>query len=266
MEWPLTSSTAQSHELATLAAQKGVRTVVCLQGRLSPPFLKIKELIESGMIGKVLSSFATAAGGTNSVDSVPESLKYFLDRKVGGNMLVINLGHMIDSMLNVLGPMEDMKPKLSLQRPVNKVLSSTGETLGSVKSDVPDLVDIQGALKEHAGAPISVMLRRGQPFKDTPGFVWSIMGENAEIRMEADAPATAVWDTGAKIMVQATGTQDVENIEWKSPMAERGLQGPPKNIGNLYEAYADGTGGWPDFQQAVERHKMLDEVYGDWSA
>lgn len=76
-----------------MVRHKRVRAMVGLQGRVSPVVLKIKSLLEQGIIGKVLSSSITAAGGTRSRDSVPVGLKYFTERHVGGNLVTIGFGH-----------------------------------------------------------------------------------------------------------------------------------------------------------------------------
>ena len=58
-EWPLGRTTAEAEELATLARAKGVQTAVGLQSRVSPALLYIKEQIEAGYVGEVLSCHVT---------------------------------------------------------------------------------------------------------------------------------------------------------------------------------------------------------------
>src|SRR5215217_6915093 len=57
-EWPLGRNTAEAEELAALARSKGVQTVVGLQSRVSPALSYMKELIEEGFAGEVLSCHA----------------------------------------------------------------------------------------------------------------------------------------------------------------------------------------------------------------
>jgi len=52
---PLARTTAEAEELAALARAKGVQTVVGLQSRVSPALLYMKEQIEAGYVGEVLS-------------------------------------------------------------------------------------------------------------------------------------------------------------------------------------------------------------------
>lgn len=93
VEWPLAQDITHVRELAALAKEKGVRSVIGLQGRLAPPVSKIKELIASGRIGKVLSVDVRAYGGTNSRDTIPKGIDYFLRREVGGNVYTIGFAH-----------------------------------------------------------------------------------------------------------------------------------------------------------------------------
>ena len=93
VEWPLAQGLKHAEELRNLAKEKGCRTMVGLQCRESPIILKVKSLVEQGKIGKVLSSSIIAAGGTNDRNILPASLKYFTDKRVGGNILTIYIGH-----------------------------------------------------------------------------------------------------------------------------------------------------------------------------
>src|SRR5215216_5359339 len=54
-EWPLGRTTAEAEELAALARSKGVITAVGLQSRVSPTLMFMKEQIEAGYVGEVLS-------------------------------------------------------------------------------------------------------------------------------------------------------------------------------------------------------------------
>lgn len=93
MEWPLTHDVQLTRELTGLAAEKGVRTVVGLQGHVTPVVLRIKALLEEGSLGKVLSSEVRAYGGTIDREAIASGLSYFADRKFGGNVFMIGFAH-----------------------------------------------------------------------------------------------------------------------------------------------------------------------------
>lgn len=92
-EWPLASNMDQVRDLVDLAREKGVRTMIGTQGRASPVVLKIRELLQQGRIGKVLSSEVRAAGGSNDRLAFSEFMDYFTQRSVSGNFVTIGCGH-----------------------------------------------------------------------------------------------------------------------------------------------------------------------------
>jgi predicted dehydrogenase len=92
-EWPLAQDLEHVRDLAMLAREKQVRTMVGLQGRLAPIVRRLRELLEDGRIGKVVSAEVRGTGGLNDREVLPESLEYFTKRAVGGNVFTIGFGH-----------------------------------------------------------------------------------------------------------------------------------------------------------------------------
>jgi predicted dehydrogenase len=93
VEWPLAENAQRAGELADLAKQKGIQTLVGIQARVAPVVLKAKELLQSGRIGKVLSSQVSGSSPYVERYKVSEGLAYFLDKKVGGNPMTIGFAH-----------------------------------------------------------------------------------------------------------------------------------------------------------------------------
>jgi len=71
------------------------RAIVGLQARQAPIIKKLKELVDSGKIGKVLSSTWTGYAG-NGGPELGERMSYLADKEVGGNLVSIHLGHSVD--------------------------------------------------------------------------------------------------------------------------------------------------------------------------
>jgi predicted dehydrogenase len=91
IEWPIASNTEDSEDIVNLSKGK---MVIGLQGHQDPAIRKLKELVESGRIGKVLSSTFTGYGGSASLSTAAESGPvYFYDRVIGGNFISIIYGH-----------------------------------------------------------------------------------------------------------------------------------------------------------------------------
>lgn len=93
VEWPLAENVSRATELSNLAKKSGSVTLVGLQARVAPSVLKVKEVLQSGAIGKVLSSEVQACTPGGGGDSISEGLAYFLDKKVGGNPVTIAFAH-----------------------------------------------------------------------------------------------------------------------------------------------------------------------------
>ena len=54
-EWPLGANTVEAVELASLAHDKGVRTLIGLQARGGPALLRLRQLVAEGYVGDMLS-------------------------------------------------------------------------------------------------------------------------------------------------------------------------------------------------------------------
>ena len=93
IEWPIASSTSDIARLVQAAKKSGSTVLVGLQGRCAPPVLRVAELLDEGVVGKVLSSDVRAFGGSNDREVLPTGLAYFAQRDVGGNIITIGVGH-----------------------------------------------------------------------------------------------------------------------------------------------------------------------------
>ena len=100
-EWPLGQNTAEAEELASLARNKGLQTAVGLQSRASPALLFIKDLIETGYVGEVLSCHVTTM--RDGALERPSGNTWQRDVSLGANTLTIANGHVIDALRFVAG-------------------------------------------------------------------------------------------------------------------------------------------------------------------
>lgn len=184
--------------------------MIGLQGQLTPIILKVKSLIQGeNKIGKILSSSVIASGGTRTRDTLIEGLRYFTEKKVGGNIVTIGFGHTLDFVELVLGELASCNSQLSIQRPQVPIIEGNDNVIETVTTNVADHIMLQGTLK--SGAPLSLVYRRGPPFPNTPGFIWSISGTKGEIRVDAAGPAVQASD-GGNITFHDFETDGVEVI------------------------------------------------------
>lgn len=289
IEWPLAQDAARARELAAAARASGSRTLVGLQGRLSPAVVKLRQLLDSGRIGKVLSSEVRAAGGSLDRLVLSSQLEYFTDRRVGGNIITIGFGHcetsflsaigttltipVFDQVQHVLGSVAEARALLQLQRPEVPLRDpSTRETVGTAHSDVPDLVLATGSVA--SGASVLVRFRRGQPFPGDAGLVWTVNGERGEVRLRAQGGPTLQANAYAEPVTlelhdYAADTVQEVGWEWEEWQAELPVRG--RSVAMLYERFAQGSDGvdndqgTPSFEDAVERHAQLEKLLESWS-
>lgn len=93
IEWPIASNVEDIRKLVAAAKESGAKVAIGLQGRWAPPILKLKEIVQGKALGRILNVEVRAYGGTVDRNVLPEGLKYFTERKVGGNPIVIGFGH-----------------------------------------------------------------------------------------------------------------------------------------------------------------------------
>ncbi|KAK1759046.1 NAD(P)-binding protein [Echria macrotheca] len=285
-EWPLTQNAQVAAALVSQAEKAGTleKTVVGLQGRVSPLIRTLRGVIASGRIGRVLSSEVRVFGGLNDRVILPQSLEYFTKREVGGNIYQIGFAHVFDTVQSVLGDIEKdaetgkaVHGHFQLQHPHVKIRGADGKISHTVTSDVPDLILIAGTLPEsetsQKGASLHFRFRRGQPFPGEPWLSWSINGEKGEIRLVSPASAAlnvGVDDAPVTVELYDFETDTVTPLEWEWEEWQRDLPIRARNIGGLYEAFAaareGGEVGYPTFGSALARHRQLEELLEGWKA
>ncbi|POR33158.1 Galactose/lactose metabolism regulatory protein-like protein [Tolypocladium paradoxum] len=64
VEWPLAQDVAHARDLVAAVKTSGSRSLVGVQGRLSPAIVQLRKLLGHGRIGRVLSSEVKAFGGS----------------------------------------------------------------------------------------------------------------------------------------------------------------------------------------------------------
>lgn len=175
----------------------------------------------------------------------------------------------------VLGELASAKGDFHLQRPDVPVQDSNN-AVKTVRSNVPDLFLISGRWDEsnitQKDATLHYRFRRGQPFPGDPALVWTINGEKGEIRVIS--PETSFITVGDPKMprfieVHDFETNKVDKVEWDWEDWQKELPIPARNIGALYESFADvkpngGEEKYRTFDDAVKRHEQLEKLLADW--
>jgi predicted dehydrogenase len=254
VEWPLGTTTAQAEELAALAKEKGVRTVVGLQSRRSAHALHIRKLIADGYVGDVLSVDMTqfSTGGL----ARPSGRIWMRDKAAGANVLTITFGHAVDLLMTAVGGFASLSALVTNQVP-QWTASDTGETFSV---DAPDDIRVIGTLK--SGAAVSIHV--GQVVTGSSGHRTIVHGTKGTLVLEANGSPHA---GGAATLLGAQGDDALAEIDVPQDgwVTANGLTGQSVNIGKLWAAFAESvqngdTSFNPNFDDAVEHHKFVDAV------
>ena len=143
-EWPLGANTKEAEELAALARQKNVRTMVGLQRRASPAYLYMRELIQQGYVGQVLSVNLMLMN--SGVLTRPSDRTWQRDVTLGANTLTITFAHVFDAMCMVVGELTEVSAMVATQVPQ----WFETDTKKYVDVTSPDNIVVQGRLENGA--------------------------------------------------------------------------------------------------------------------
>ena len=253
-EWPLGRDLGDARAMATLAAERGVRTVVGLQARQAPAIEFVKELLGDGYVGEVLST--TMIGVSVPGDVVVQPNVYMLDGNNGANLLTVAVGHSLDTLNYVLGEFAD----LSAVSAIRRALITAEQTREQIVKTAPDQVAVVGTLTSGVTATIHVR----EAVAGGTGFLWEINGTDGTLRITADAALPEIFPltvAGARGGGEPTELAAPGALIQKWPTLS-GLQGAPAyNVGRAYAAFAadidKGTHTVPDFADAVRRHEVI---------
>ena len=253
-EWPLGRTTAEAEELATLARAKGVQTAVGLQSRVSPALLYIKEQIESGYVGEVLSCHVTTM--RQAALERPSSGNWQRDASMGANTLTIATGHVIDALRFVVGNFTRVACLVTTQ--VKQWYETDTQQLVEVTS--PDNVRVSGQLESGAAASVHVA---AVPWAGS-GFRMEIYGREGTLVTTGSVSS----QRGEMLRVQgARGSHELRDlaIPERFVYVPAGFPpGDPFNVGQMYALFAEairtGQSRLPTFDIAVDLHRFIDTI------
>jgi predicted dehydrogenase len=254
-EWPLGANTQEAEELAALARKHKVRTMVGLQRRASPAYLYMRELIQQGYVGQVLSVNMTLMN--SGVLTRPSDRTWQRDATLGANTLTITFGHVLDAMCMVVGELAEVTALVATQVPQ----WFETDTKKYVDVTSPDNIMVQGRLE--SGAIVNAYCGV-HPYHGS-GHRLEIYGREGTLAMigggEGGQELSRKIAGGRK---DDKGLQDLpvpEKFKWVPPAVR---SGPEYDVGQMWAKFAEGirTGAdiEPDFDHAVRRHRMLGTI------
>ena len=253
-EWPLGRTTAEAEELAALARAKGVQTAVGLQSRVSPALLYMKEQIEAGYVGEVLSCHADCM--RDGALERPSSRTWQRDVSLGANPLTIANGHVIDALRFVVGNFARVSCMVTTQ--AQQWYETDTKKMVDVTS--PDNILVSGKLASGAVASVHVA-----------AVPWAGGGVRMVIYgREGTLVATGNVSSQRGEMLRVQGAKSSHELN-DLPIPERFVyvpadfpRGDPFNVGQMYALFAEairtGQSRLPTFDTAVDLHRFLDTI------
>jgi len=253
-EWPLGRTTAEAEELAALARAKGVPTVVGLQSRVSPTLMYMKEQIEAGYVGEVLSCHATAM--RDGALARPSSRTWQRDASLGANTLTIANGHVIDALRFVAGNFVRVACVVTTQA---RHWYET-DTQQRVEVTSPDNVLVSGQLASGAVASVHAA---AVPWAGS-GYRMEIYGREGTLVTTGSVSS----QRGESLrLLGARGSHELCELA----VPERFVyvpadfpRGDPFNVGQMYALFAEairtGQHRLPSFDTAVDLHHFIDTI------
>lgn len=255
-EWPLGANLKETEDLAALARKMKVHTMVGLQRRASPAYMRMRELVQEGYVGKVLTVHMMQMGSgvlTRTADRTWQR-----DVTLGANTLTITFGHSMDALCMVAGELIEVSSVVSTQVP--QWLESDTKRYVDVTS--PDNIMLTGRLE--GGAVVSAHIGV-HPYHGS-GYRFEIYGTEGTLAMigggEAGQETRRVIMGGRKDDKAMQQLEVPDRLKWV-PEEVRGL-GPSYDVGQMWVKFAEAirtnTRIEPDFDSAVRRHRMLDAI------
>src|SRR5438477_1286323 len=124
-EWPLGNGVNEAETLAALAKKQNLLAVTGLQARSAPAVAYVRDLIEQGYVGEVLST-TLIGSGIGWGPTVEPFNAYLNDKKNGATMLSIPLGHTVDALCHCLGEVRELSATMTVRR-TSFTVAGTGE-------------------------------------------------------------------------------------------------------------------------------------------
>ncbi|MDP9237347.1 MAG: Gfo/Idh/MocA family oxidoreductase [Chloroflexota bacterium] len=252
-EWPLGNGLIEAETLAAMAKKKGVLAVAGLQARSAPSVAYVRELIQQGYVGEVLST-SLIGSGMGWGPTVEPFNAYLNDKNNGATMLSIALGHAADALCHCLGEVRELSATMTVRR-TSFTIAGTGERKPMTADDQ---VCVSGLLE--AGAALSIHYRGG--VSRGTNLLWEINGTDGDLQLTAAGGQAQIFEMtvwggkGAQPSIEVLPVP--EQYRWSPP------QGPSTNVTQAYARFArdyrEGTHLCPTFDDAVIRHRMLDAI------
>ncbi|ESK83714.1 dimeric dihydrodiol [Moniliophthora roreri MCA 2997] len=227
IEWPTGNQLAGTTKIAEMAKKGGVRTLIGFQTRQAAYVRKVKEILESGLLGRIIStSVVTCSYFLARGPFGYEGYRYLTDTSNGASMVDINGGHLIDVLHYLFGPVASITSYLANQYPTIQMLDASGKPVGDpIPQDDIHQVVFGGQFDNKDATVFSVNIRNVGSEHST-GLFWIIDGEKGAIKIKAEKGLSfmraqpELWVNGEKVDVETDSEAERSARNW-SKFADR---------------------------------------------
>src|SRR2546425_4474595 len=188
-EWPLGNGLKEAETLAALAKKQGVLAVAGLQARSAPSVAYVRDLIDQGYVGEVLST-TLIGSGMGWGPTVEPFNAYLNDKKNGATMLSIALGHAADALCYCLSEARELSATMTVRRKTFTI-AGTGERKPMAADDQ---VAVSGLLE--GGAAFSIHYRGGS--SRGTNLPWEINGTEGDLQLPAAGGQAQLFEMTAR--------------------------------------------------------------------
>jgi predicted dehydrogenase len=246
-EAPLGRTVAETEEMAS--AVGSLHTAIGLQGRLNPAVRRAAQLISSGKIGRPLNARIVSTN-VGFGPELPSSYDYFNKKSSGANLLTINVGHTLDLVEAVMGPIIEVDARTEILWPVVRLTDTGEESL----RETTDHVAVLG--KTQSGVVFTADIHGGVASQDSRS-IFEIRGSEASLSLTSDHPYG----------FQAGDLKLTSNVEFVTPeeaAVSGGFMGAAINVAEVYAHLVrdlhEGTYNIPGFKHALHNARLIDTV------
>src|SRR5438093_2541044 len=253
-EWPLGNGLHEAETLAALAKKQGVLAVAGLQARSAPAVAYLRDLVEQGYVGEILSTTLIGSGMGWGPTVEPFNV-YLNDKKSGATMLSIAVGHAADALCYCLGEVYELSATTTMRRS-SFTVAGTGERRPMAADDQ---VAVSGLLE--GGAAFSIHYRGGS--SRGTNLLWEINGTEGDLQLTAQGGQAQLFEMTVRGGKGAQSSLEIlavpQEYRWAPPQPGLGT-----NVAQAYARFArdyrEGTHLCQTFEDALTRHRMLDAI------
>ena len=253
-EWPLGRNLDEAEEMVSAARSLNQRTMIGLQAQGDPVLLRLKQLLQEGYVGQILSCnmnlFTEGRIHLESADT------WEAEYANGASALTIGGGHTLDALAFCVADFHEISAQVSTELK-HRYVSDTN-TYVPVTS--PDHIFINGKLANGAAVSAAVAY---VPWH-TGGWRMEIYGSEGTLRAISDSYPQIVKPRLFGARKNDTDLQELpipDNLTWIPPEVP---EGPGCNVAQIFRRMAEGIRAGhnidPDFNRALKIHRLIHTI------